>query len=70
MRLKEKKKIQEIRCMHCNRMLGKLRGVAEIKCPKCGTMNHFDNKQRVLEPRDLEALEAHPDTVRVFKEAG
>lgn len=36
--------IKEIRCMKCNRMLGKLKGVVEIKCPKCGTMNHFDKK--------------------------
>lgn len=38
LKMKEKK---EIRCGHCNKLLGK--GTArdlEIKCPRCGTLNH------------------------------
>lgn len=29
----------EHRCQHCNRLLGKFLGQAEIKCPKCGKIN-------------------------------
>lgn len=38
LKMKDKK---EIRCGHCNKLLGK--GTAhdlEIKCPRCGTLNH------------------------------
>ncbi|WP_445683474.1 Com family DNA-binding transcriptional regulator [Sporosarcina sp. FSL W7-1283] len=29
--------------MKCNRLLGKLKGTVEIKCPKCGAFNSFSN---------------------------
>lgn len=29
------------RCSNCTRLLGKIEGKAEIKCPKCNTMNEF-----------------------------
>lgn len=29
----------EHRCQCCNRLLGKFKGQAEIKCPKCGKIN-------------------------------
>ncbi|AST93002.1 zinc finger domain-containing protein [Sutcliffiella cohnii] len=31
--------MREIRCKKCNRLLGKVEGIAEIKCPKCATVN-------------------------------
>lgn len=31
----------EHRCQHCNRLLGKFSGQAEIKCPKCGEINRI-----------------------------
>ena len=34
--------VQEIRCGHCGRKLGVGQYVAlQIKCPRCGTLNHF-----------------------------
>ena len=35
----------EKRCQHCNRLLGKFNGQAEIKCPKCGKINRIGVKQ-------------------------
>ncbi|WP_429778442.1 zinc finger domain-containing protein [Brevibacillus agri] len=35
--------LEEVRCKKCNKLLGKLSGVAEIKCPRCGTCNIFIN---------------------------
>ena len=32
------------RCQHCNRLLGKFNGQAEIKCPKCGKINRIGVK--------------------------
>ncbi|WP_446424107.1 Com family DNA-binding transcriptional regulator [Mailhella sp.] len=43
----------EIRCGHCNKLLGK--GVAldlAIKCPRCGTINHLRNTNPNPEPHD------------------
>ena len=31
----------EKRCQHCNLLLGKFNGQAEIKCPKCGKINRI-----------------------------
>jgi len=31
--------MQEFRCSKCNKLLGKVDGKAEIKCPRCGTIN-------------------------------
>lgn len=36
---KHKTNLKEVRCESCNRLLGKLNGHAEIKCPKCGKLN-------------------------------
>ena len=49
-RMKDKK---EIRCGHCNKLLGK--GTAhdlEIKCPRCGTLNHLRDRIPGSEPSD------------------
>ena len=50
LKMQEKK---EIRCGHCNRLLGK--GTArdlEIKCPRCGTLNHVRDFSPCSEPFD------------------
>ena len=50
LKMKEKK---EIRCGHCNKLLGK--GTArdlEIKCPRCGTLNHLRDMIPRSEPSD------------------
>jgi len=33
--------LREVRCLTCNKLLGKIKGEAEIeiKCPRCGTVN-------------------------------
>jgi LSD1 subclass zinc finger protein len=31
--------MEEIRCKSCNKLLGYIQGVYEIKCPRCGEMN-------------------------------
>lgn len=35
----------DARCSKCNRLLGKFRGQAEIKCPKCGKINRIGVKR-------------------------
>jgi len=30
-----------LRCSNCNKLLGMIDGRAEIKCPKCKTMNEY-----------------------------
>lgn len=50
LKMQEKK---EIRCGHCNKLLGK--GTArdlEIKCPRCGTLNHVRDMIPCSEPCD------------------
>ena len=50
LKMQEKK---EIRCGHCNKLLGK--GNArdmEIKCPRCGTLNHLRDTIPGSEPPD------------------
>ena len=31
----------DFRCVDCDRLLGKVSGDAEIKCPRCGTVNVY-----------------------------
>lgn len=38
-------KLSEYRCSKCNRLLGKINGQAEIKCPKCGKINRIGVKR-------------------------
>lgn len=43
--------MDEIRCKECGKLLCKLWGTVEVKCPRCKTMNEvskglFDNKKR------------------------
>lgn len=53
----------EIRCGHCERLLGK--GIAsdlEIKCPRCGTLNHLRDAIPCSESRDGQNGARHVDT--------
>lgn len=34
--------LSEARCKKCNKLLGKIRGQADIKCPRCGTLNKYN----------------------------
>lgn len=34
--------LKEAHCSNCGRLLGKLKGEAEIKCSKCGQINTFN----------------------------
>ncbi|MFJ7950333.1 Com family DNA-binding transcriptional regulator [Lysinibacillus sp. NPDC096418] len=33
--------LKVVRCKKCNRLLGKVKGEAEIKCSRCHTTNNF-----------------------------
>ncbi len=41
--------MKEIRCKGCNRLLGKVEGNGEIKCPRasCNMVNKFDTKKNI-----------------------
>lgn len=41
--------MQEIRCSKCNKLLGKISGVYEIKCPRCREMNECGVPSRYTE---------------------
>ncbi|MGG1661735.1 Com family DNA-binding transcriptional regulator [Brevibacillus sp. NRS-1366] len=32
--------LKEVRCKKCKKLLGKINGIAEIKCPRCGTCEY------------------------------
>lgn len=36
--------MKSIRCSKCNKLLLKLEGKAEVKCPKCKHINTFDTE--------------------------
>ena len=42
--IQKKKILIEQRCSNCKRLLGKFKGQAEIKCPKCGVVNQIGDK--------------------------
>lgn len=31
--------LREVRCVNCNKLLGKAKGIVEIKCPRCSQIN-------------------------------
>lgn len=37
--------MKTVRCVKCDRKLGLLDGKAEIKCPRCNTLNKLETKQ-------------------------
>lgn len=34
--------LTEFRCRGCNKLLGKIKGEAEIKCSRCGSLNYVE----------------------------
>lgn len=36
-------KLKEVRCKKCKKLIAKVKGTAEIKCPRCKTLNHFEH---------------------------
>jgi len=34
--------LTEFRCCECNKLLGKIKGEAEIKCSRCGNLNYVE----------------------------
>lgn len=38
---KERVILSDFRCMKCSKLLAKLKGIAEIKCPRCKSFNYF-----------------------------
>lgn len=38
-------KLKEMRCEHCNRLLGRCNDEAEVKCPKCHHTNQFNIRE-------------------------
>ena len=43
--------LEEIRCPACKRLLGNLKGQAQIKCPKCKALVEVDTDARKLNIR-------------------
>lgn len=37
----------DVRCLGCNKLLGRINGIYEIKCPRCGAMNTNKVKESV-----------------------
>ena len=37
----------QLRCGKCGKLLGRIGGSAEIKCPRCGAMNIYDVDTRI-----------------------
>ena len=40
--------LEEVRCPDCNRMLGLIKGQAEIRCPKCKSTWMIDTDARKI----------------------
>jgi phage FluMu protein Com len=38
--------LRVVRCLQCNKFLGKIKGEAEIKCPRCGKINMIDTERQ------------------------
>lgn len=38
--------LEQVRCPMCNRMLGNIKGQAQIKCSKCKALVHIDTDER------------------------
>ena len=46
--------MQEIRCKKCGKLLGRIDGEYEIKCPRCKTMNTNKNiRESVKDGREF-----------------
>lgn len=40
--------LEQVRCPGCNRLLGNLKGQAQIKCPKCKALVEADTEARKI----------------------
>lgn len=40
--------LEEVRCPACKRLLGNLKGQAQIKCPKCKALVEVDTETRKI----------------------
>lgn len=38
--------MKEFRCKKCRKLLGKIKGVAEIKCTRCKTLNRINTEHQ------------------------
>ncbi|WP_338670168.1 Com family DNA-binding transcriptional regulator [Pseudodesulfovibrio methanolicus] len=55
----------EIRCGNCNRLLGKGQAInLQIKCPRCGTLNHLKATSLNPESRRASTGDSCEDTDR------
>lgn len=41
--------LYEIHCAGCGRLLGKVRGEAELKCHRCGSVNKLDTEKDIIQ---------------------
>ncbi|MCD6663521.1 MAG: Com family DNA-binding transcriptional regulator [Comamonas sp.] len=48
--------MQDVKCGRCSKLLARAEGTVEIKCPRCGCLNHW----RAIEPQTPERPERHP----------
>jgi len=68
--------MDEIRCGHCSRLLAKagLFDQIQIKCPRCGTMNIFNNQQKagslVKAPSSANTKEVIPNEITPYCSVG
>jgi len=46
--------MKEIRCKECGKMLGKIDGEYEIKCPRCKAMNTNIKKESIEDGFDVQ----------------
>lgn len=42
--IKELDSLIQFRCRKCNKLLGYIQGVAEIRCPRCKEINRVDTE--------------------------
>lgn len=57
------------RCSNCNKLLGMIEGKAEIKCPKCKTMNQLKQGNAISYERACQILqEEMPEIKRKLDE--
>ena len=38
----------EFRCPNCNKLLGRITGIAEIKCPRCRIVFRMDSQKHII----------------------
>lgn len=60
------------RCFNCSKLLGMIEGKAEIKCPKCKTMNSTDPfagdiQIQVVDPITLRTNYDHESVIRMTR---